>query len=338
MTGGGRGKTGGMSVDAAPVIPLSGEQHTLEAGDYRAEIAGVGATLRALTFRGRDLVVPFPADQLRPNFRGATLVPWPNRIVDGRYRFAGQDHQAALTEPSRSHALHGLGAWLPWRAVPESTDAAPGGPAIVTLATTIEPQPGYPWRLAVQTRFTLDEDGLTQEVRATNLSAAPAPFGTGPHPYLAVPGALEDAVFELPADLVLETTDDRLIPTELSPVEVDAARFDFRAARPLGAVEIDHAFTGLRAGDDGTVTATLVDAGGIGVALHWDAACPWVQVHTADLPGGAAQPGHRIGLAVEPMTCAPDAFNDDRYPFDTGLRILPPGGSAAASWRLQALG
>ena len=68
---------------------LSGTQHALRAGDYEAVISSVGASLRSLTFDGRDLTVPFDADEVRPSYRGATLAPWPNRIVDGLYTFAG---------------------------------------------------------------------------------------------------------------------------------------------------------------------------------------------------------------------------------------------------------
>ena len=73
--------------------PASGIQHTIRAGEYGAVIASVGATLRSLTFAGRDLVVPFGADEVRPAHRGATLAPWPNRVVDGAYTFGGRDFQ-----------------------------------------------------------------------------------------------------------------------------------------------------------------------------------------------------------------------------------------------------
>src|SRR3546814_20725038 len=63
-------------------IPLSGTQHALRAGDAEAVIAGVGASLRSYAYGGRDLVVPFDADEVRPGYRGVTLAPWPNRVVD----------------------------------------------------------------------------------------------------------------------------------------------------------------------------------------------------------------------------------------------------------------
>ena len=71
--------------------------------------------------------------------------------------------------------------------------------------------------------------------------------------------------------------------------------------------------------------------------MSWGAACPWVQIHTADLAGTPHLVGHRAGLAVEPMTCAPDAFNSGSYGYDTGLLVLESGASVEASWTISAL-
>ena len=179
-----------------------------------------------------------------------------------------------------------------------------------------------------------------QTVTARNTAREPAPWGTGPHPYLvAGEGALDEWTLELPAAEVLLVTDDRLIPTALArPTPTTPTRFDFRAARAIGAAWIDHAYTGLVRDDDGVATVRLTDAAGSGVEMSWDAACPWVQIHTADLPGGPAQPGHRAGLAVEPMTCAPDAFNAA----DVRLRrracsCSSRAPTSSASWRIAAL-
>jgi aldose 1-epimerase len=309
---------------------LSGTQHALRAGDYEAVIASVGASLRSLTYDGRDLTVPFDADEVRPSYRGATLAPWPNRIVDGKFTFAGVERQVALTEPARHHALHGLAGWLDY-------DPIDKGPSHVTLSATIEPQTGYPWRIVIETTFSLDADGLTQTVTATNESPDAAPWGTGPHPYLvAGEGHVDDWTLDLPAEEVLAVTPDRLSPIGLRPVDADdPTRFDFRAARQIGVVEIDHAYTALNRDAEGFAIVRVTDSAGSGVQMTWDAACPWVQIHTSDK--GVGKPGHRTGLAVEPMTCAPDAFNADRYDYDAGLIVLEPGASASASWRISAL-
>lgn len=309
---------------------LSGTQHALRAGDYEAVISSVGASLRSLTYDGRDLTVPFDADEVRPSYRGATLAPWPNRIVDGKYTFADVERQVALTEPARHHALHGLAGWLDYEAIDK-------GPSHVTLTAAIVPQTGYPWRIVIETTFSLDADGLTQTVTATNESPDAAPWGTGPHPYLvAGDGHVDDWTLDLPAAEVLAVTPDRLSPIGLRPVDADdPTRFDFRQARPIGDVEIDHAYTALNRDAEGFATVRVTDSAGSGVEMVWDAACPWVQIHTSDK--GVGKPGHRTGLAVEPMTCAPDAFNADRYDYDAGLIVLEPGASASASWRICAI-
>lgn len=287
----------------------SGTQYRLSNDTAKVQIASVGATLRQYRHGGRDLVVPFEADEVRPLYRGATLAPWPNRVVDGRYSLDGQEYQLGLNEVAHGHALHGLVAWLDFQLVDQSSDS-------VTLAATVEPQTGYPWRIAIETTFTLTDQGLSQEVRATNLSATPAPFGAAPHPYLMAEGPLDEWTLELPAGKVL-LTDDRLSPTDLVEVTVDADRFDFRTARRIGNTAVDHAFTDLTRDAEGHATVRVIAPTGRGVAMTWDARCPWVQVHTADLPAG--NPSHRIGLAVEPMTCAPNAFNSH-----SGLIVLGP--------------
>lgn len=309
--------------------PTSGRQYTLRRGSYTAVVAGVGATLRSLTYGGRDLIVPFAAEELRPLYRGALLAPWPNRVVDGTYRFCGTSYQLPLTEPERLHALHGLAGWLEWEVANQEDDR-------LTLVTTIEPQAGYPWRLRVTTTFSIGPDGLAQSVTAENQSDSIAPWGTGTHPYLvAGQGQLNDWNLSIPAELVLEVTADRLVPTTLRAVDShDSNRFDFRIARQIGDVQLDHAFTLLSRDGSGLTRVRLVDADGSGVEISWGESCPWVQIHTADREDAVKS---RLGLAVEPMTCAPDAYNSDSYPFNTGLIAIEPGTERIASWRITAI-
>ena len=306
-------------------IPLSGTEYALTFGDYTANIAGVGASLRTLRHRGRDLVVPFEADEVRPAFRGAVLAPWPNRVVDGRYTFRGTEYELALTEPRRGHALHGLAAWQEWSLVA-------AGDAFVELAFRVEAQAGYPFRIDLVARYELSNDGLSTIIRATNTGPDAAPYGTGPHPYLvAGPGRVDDWSLELPARAVLTVTPDRLIPIDLADVELeDDGAFDFVASRPIDSTFIDHAFTELERDASGlaTVRVTTHD-GSSGVGIHWGTECQWVQIHTADQPEPSID---RLGLAVEPMTCPPDAFNTG-----TDLVVLDPGEEHTAGWTIFAL-
>jgi aldose 1-epimerase len=266
-------------------------------------------------------VVPFEADAIRPAYRGAILVPWPNRVVDGRYAFDGVDLQLPLTEPERGHALHGLLVWSRFE-VASTTESS------VRLTSEVVPSEGYPFALDVAVTYSLGDDGLTTTVEATNAGSAAAPYGTAPHPYLvAGPGRVDDWTLTLPAADYLEVTDDRLIPLAVHPVDSHPA-FDFREAKAIGDLFVDHAFTGLtRTGETAVVTVTA--PGGTGVTMSWGSELPWVQVHTADRPIPAL---HRLGLAVEPMTCPPGAFTSG-----TDLVRLEPGASHAASWTIGAL-
>ena len=301
---------------------LSGSQYSLQSGEYRATVSSIGASLRELSFGGRDLIVPFDADEVRPAYRGATLAPWPNRVVDGKYSFGGMDYQLALTEPARQHALHGLAGWLDFDAVEQAQDR-------LVLAATIVAQFGYPFRIKLRVEFRLDGAGLHWSVSALNLGPVAAPFGTGPHPYLvAGEGHVDDWTLELPAEAVLTVTDDRLIPLDLE--KVDGGTFDFRTARTIGDTFIDHAYSGIARGSDGIASVRLTTAAGTGVGMTWGTDCPWVQVHTADR---ADDPSiSRIGLAVEPMTCPPDAFNSG-----TDLIVIEPGDTATAGWSIHAI-
>lgn len=284
-------------------------------------ITEVGAALRRLSHDDRPLVVGFSVDEVMPSYRGAQLIPWPNRIADGRYSFAGQEHQVPLTEPDRGNALHGFVVWESWRTVLHVRDR-------VVLSHRVQPRQGYPWRLDVTADFALGPDGLRCTVEALNTGHSAAPYGYGPHPYLlAGESPLDEWSLEVPAAEYLDVTPDRLLPKGLVPVE--GTELDFREARPIGATKIDHAYTTVKRDNSGTATVRVRDPRGTGVEMSWPSTAPWVQVHTADLPDPK---NDRLGLAVEPMTCPPDAFNSG-----TNLIVIEPGESHRTSWTIRSI-
>jgi len=318
--------TTGAPTTAAATLPLSGARTVLEHGPYRAELAGVGATLRSLTHDGRDLVVPFGLDEVRPLYRGALLAPWPNRVVDGSWEDDdGVERQLPITEVERGHALHGLVQWSDW----DADAAGSEGPHRASLVTTLAPSDGYPFRLELRATYELGDTGLVTTVTATNVGQGTAPYGVAPHPYLvAGEGRVDDWSLRLPAASYLEVTDDRLVPTGVHGV-TEREGFDFREARVVGDLFVDHAFTEIEGGPDGRATVEVVAGDGRGVAMSWAVSeLPWVQVHTGDRPEPELD---RLGLAVEPMTCPPDAFTSG-----VDLVRLAPGESHTASWTIAA--
>ncbi len=298
---------------------MNGDQHHIAAAGYEAEICGVGGALRTLVHDGRDLVVGFAQEELRPLYRGVVAAPWPNRIADGRYHYDGATHQLPVNELDRMTALHGLALWETWRVVDRAADR-------VVLAYRVNARTGYPFILDLEVTYALDEDGLAVTLRATNAGRDAAPYGCTIHPYLrAGDGPVDGWTLELPAAAYLDV-DERLLPTEVRAV--DGTPFDFRSARRIGTTALDHAFTRLDVADEARRVRLRDEAGG-GVELSWGDGLPWVQIFTSDQHGG---PHHRTGVAVEPMTCPPDAFRSG-----TDLVILPSGGSHEARWGIRAL-
>ncbi|GII80048.1 aldose 1-epimerase [Sphaerisporangium rufum] len=294
-------------IPAAP----TGEQHTIQAAGFTAVVTEVGAGLRALAHQGRPLVLDYPADRAPVGSAGLPLLPWPNRIDGGRYAFDGEERQLALTEPKYGNAAHGFTRTLPWRL--ESRD---GGS--VRLALRLFPQPGYPHVLDLSAGYRLAEDGLTVEISAVNAGATAAPYGFGAHPYLTLGEPVDGAVLELPAAERLDV-DDRKIP--VGRRDVTGTPYDFRTARPIGDLALDTAFTGLARDADGRVRVRLTGAGGApGVELWAGEGVEWLQLFTGDT---LAEPYRRAGLAVEPMSCPPDAFRSGE-----GVIRLEPGARA----------
>ncbi|WP_375493085.1 aldose 1-epimerase family protein [uncultured Jatrophihabitans sp.] len=293
-------------------MPLSGEQFSISAGAHAATIAAVGAGLRTYTVDGADVTCSYAADALAPKCCGTTLVPWPNRIRQGRYVFDGDELQLALTEPAAGNAIHGLGRWARWSPVSHTESA-------VTLRLDVVPQNGYPFDVQVDVTYALDADtGLRVTPEARNTGSTAAPFGAGAHPYLSTRGhRLDDVVVRLPAREQF-VVDDAQIPTGVQPVE--GTEYDLRSGRELGTLRMDAGFTGLEF-VDGLGTAELRAPDG-GARLWFEPDFGYLQVFTRE----NLTPGQH-GVAIEPMTCAPDAFNSR-----DGLIVLGPGQEWSASW------
>ena len=292
-----------------PISP-SGEQVELTFEDQHVVVVGVGGGLRRYDIGDRSVLDGYSVVALCGSGRGQLLAPWPNRIQDGAYDFDGKRYQLALDEPERGNAIHGLVRWSEWWVAEQEPDRA-------MLEHRLHPTPGYPFTLDLRVEYSVGEGGLTVRVEASNVGEEPCPFGFGAHPYLA---AGDRPVDELELRVPAETTlisDDRSIP--VGRQSVDGTELDFRTSRPIGPVKLDHCFTDLRRNGDGRARVELG-----GQATLWaDESYPYVMVFTGDgLPDIA-----RRSVAVEPMTCAPNAFRSR-----DGLIRLEPGESHTGSW------
>jgi aldose 1-epimerase len=302
-------------------IPPSGEQVELLCGDQRAVIVEIGAGVRSYSAGGRDVLDPYGERDMCDGAHGAPLIPWPNRIRDGRYAFDGAEHQLALSEPAAGNAIHGLLRWLPWRVLERERER-------VVMGVRLLPQPGYPFALDVSLAYELTEGGLTVLTTALNIGDRACPYGAGQHPYLSAgEGLVDDCLLELPVSTRL-LSDERRLPIGVETVE--GGEFDFRAPRRLGAQRLDEAFTDLARDGEGRAVARLSCPDGHRVELWMDRRHEFLQVFSGDTLAPARR---RRGLAIEPMTCAPNAFQSGH-----GLARLDPGGSLRSAWGVRVAG
>jgi len=301
--------------------PVTGAQYEISAGDYTAVVTELGAGLRGLRYRGRPLLAGYEADEMPPAAAGQLLVPWPNRVDRGRYPFGGAELQLDLSEPAAGNAIHGLTRWARW--VPVD-----GDPDRVLLRQALLGHAGYPFCLDIDAEYRLHpRTGLHVRVIALNHGSRRAPYGTGSHPYLtAGTPVIDECELTLPAAR-WQPADDRGIP-QGPPEDVAGTRYDFRAGRRLDGARLDHAFTALDRGPDGRAWVRLDGPAG-GVRLWAGEGYRWLQVFTGD-PLDAAH--RRRALAVEPMTCPPNAFVTG-----TDLLVIEPGGQVEHSWGIEAL-
>jgi aldose 1-epimerase len=298
-------------------MALSGRQFRIRAGKHEATIVDVGAGLRSYRVDGVDVTCKYPKDAMAPKCCGTTLVPWPNRIRGGRYSFGGASYQLGLTEPATGNAIHGLGRWARWTAVRHHADR-------VTLRLDVVPQNGYPFEICAAITYRLHaRDGLKVTFKARNRGAAAAPFGAGAHPYLSTRGHdLDEVTVQLPAREVLDL-DEVQIP--VGSHTVAKTPFDLRRGRRLRDLRLDHGFTDLTT-TDGRGHAEVRTRDG-GARLWFDDVYRYLQVFTkADVTPG------QHGVAVEPMSCAADAFNSG-----AGLVVLEPGAKWRGRWGITPI-
>jgi aldose 1-epimerase len=304
-----------------PATPVTGTQYEISAGDYHATVTELGANLRSLRLGDTPLIAGYEADQVPPAGAGELLVPWPNRVDRGRYSFGGQDLQLDLSEPAVGNAIHGLTRWASWQLVATAGDN-------VELGLRLLGRPGYPFCLELRALYRLSAtDGLEVTVEARNAGSRPAPYGTGQHPYLrASAGPVDECALKLPAGRWL-AADDRGIPVG-EPQDVAGTEFDFREGRLIGSTKLDHALTGLTRDQAGRAWAGLTGPTAT-LALWAGEGYNWLQVFTGDALGPDRR---RQALAVEPMTCPPNALV-------TGIDLLTiePGARVAHRWGLQAI-
>ena len=282
----------------------------------RATIVEVGGGVREYEVDGVPVLDPYPLGAMCDGAHGTPLVPWPNRLADGRYSWDGVDHQVPLTEPEKQNAIHGFGRWRSWFARDQAADR-------VTMGLVIHPLGGYPFALDVQVEYRVDDAGLVVTTTATNVGDAALPYAYGQHPYLSAgDGVLDACTLEFTAATRVDTDAERQLPVGTEPVA--GTPYDFSTRRALGEFAMDFAFTDVARDEAGRAWVSLGRPDGSRAEIWVDDTYPYVELYTGNT---LAPDRRRRGLGTEPMTCPPNTFA-------TGERLirLEPGTSTTGAW------
>jgi aldose 1-epimerase len=282
---------------------------------YTAGIApGLGGSLLYFATRREpqvDFVRPTPARALvERNVRATAsypLVPYSNRIGDGRFHFDGTEVVLARTNDVSSHPIHGVGWQRPWQV--ESADDAR-----IVLKLSHAPagrsDPAWPWAFDATQVFELDDLQLRWRIELHNRDSRSMPAGLGMHPFF--PKSPRMAV-RFAAEGVWRN-DERMLPTSRTAVPRE---WDYGAARPVADLAVDNCFAGWSHEAD-IVWPDL----GWRLTLSADPIFGHLVVFTSPA---------RTSVAIEPVTHANNAVNLSRDLDDTGMQRLQPGSSLAGA-------
>jgi len=161
------------------------------------------------------------------------LVPFSNRIANGRLAFGDEVIRLKTNWPGVRHPMHGEGWAAAWRVVRQERDRA----ELVHSHEAGRGSTGWPFRYRARQTFALNEEGLTIGFTVENLEDRPAPAGLGLHPFFE-----RDAETELACRLSgVWRTDPEVLPLQRLPVPPE---WDFSRSRRVDGMGLDHCFDG----------------------------------------------------------------------------------------------
>lgn len=207
---------------------------TLAAGDLRLELAPhVGGSVAGFGVERSQGYTPLfrrAADGFDDALDSSCypLVPFSNRVRDGRFAFDGRDVHLKPNMAGQKHPLHGDGWRHPWQ-------VADQGEFYVELLYRHSPA-DWPWAYEARQRFDLDAEGLTVRLACRNLDEGPMPCGLGLHPYFP---CTAQTVIDAAVDWAW-TIDDEVMPVERVPA---SGRYDLRHRHVCGQ-DLDNGFEG----------------------------------------------------------------------------------------------
>ena len=321
--------TPGVLYSPAMTLITPDTELTLSFQNQRAVVSPWGASLRRYFLldereQETDIVWGYSGHKAKRGGQGDVLIPFPGRIGNGRYAFDGQNFQLECNDKEGPNAIHGFVRSLPWQAETSHSNRAT---CTVSLDASAYARLGYPFSLHIGVTYELDSQGLACTFTVKNVGERAAPLGVGFHPYFTVgTPMIDEAEVQIPGSGYVEFNE-QLVPTG-SILSVADTPWDYRRFRAIGRQRFNHCYVGLERDAHGRATASLRHlAQGRAIDLAMDSTFSAVVVYTGDAIADAP----RAAIAIEPMTCASDAFNHPEW----GLKRLTPAETFSGHYRVQ---
>jgi aldose 1-epimerase len=283
------------------------EKYTIsnDSGDAFMLVPAFGANLLDLQFGGISVIEGYQTpEELVENAwsKNIVLFPFPNRIKDGQYTHEGKIYQFPINNIDTGNAIHGFSSNVKMDVTKVEATENEG---ILTCAYTHDgSHTGYPFRFTFQITFILRGSSLDVEMAFTNDDSVEIPVGLGWHPYYRLSEKSDDTFLQMPDNQLVEI-DERMIPT--------GSKADFKDFETSTQIQDGFLDNGFYIKNQ-TQNAAVILSSAEGKLTCWqetgEGKWNFVQVFT---------PPHRKSIAIEPMTCNVDAFNNK-----DGLTVLPP--------------
>lgn len=226
--------------------------------------------------------------------KSVLLYPFPNRMKDGKYNWNSQSYQFPINDTSTDNALHGLGMNQSMNIKRVRTEKDSGSLCCQYIDQGTHEY--YPFPFTLCAIFTISEAGFEVDLQVTNNGNEAIPFGFGWHPYFSLSEKIENTRLTLP-EVEMIGIDQRMIPT--------GKRYtydEFANGKQIQSTVLDNCFAVQPAGD-GLFRLRL--EGEKGTLDYWQEAgenqYKYLQLFT---------PPMRESIAIEPMTCNVDGFNN----------------------------
>ena len=230
---------------------------------------------------------------INKGYKSCILLPYPNRIKMGTYVFEGITYRLPINNAPNS--LHGLLAYKPFKVLDSSADDQR---AVLKMGYSYhEDHEGYPFSFDTEIILTLDQSGLTKNTIVTNTSKGNIPVGDGWHMYFKGQSLLDNCKLQFACEKIL-VPDETLIPTGATK---DFS--EFNEPNFIGTKVFDDCFIISQKAPIAEVIFTdpAIDLSVIAWQETGYRNYNYIQIYTSV---------DRKSIAIEPMTCQPDAFNN----------------------------